>query len=86
MKAKNIHSAIYFGLWHTQTYDHHTLQSGSHSKPFQPLRKLYNIEKQNRNHDDNECHQQYCIVEIGIVFYIDQIMKFLAERFGFEDI
>ena len=82
--TKNSQHTIYFGLWRTKTYDHRTLQSGSHSKPFQPLRELYNIEKQNPHHDDKVCLQQYCIAEIGNGSFVNFNVKAQAERFGFE--
>ena len=84
--AKNSQRTISFGLWHAQTYDHHMLQSGNHLKPFQPLRELYNVEKQNSHHEDKEHCQQYYIVGIDIGFSVDLNMKALGERFGFEDI
>ena len=48
-----------------------------------PLHELYNVETQNQHHDDKECHQQYCIAEIGIKFSVDLIMKALGEMFGY---
>ena len=85
MRAKNSQRAISFGLWRPQTYDHQTLQSGSHSKPFQPLHELCNVKKQNRHHDDKGCPQQYFIAGIGNRSFVDVNVKFQAENFGFGD-
>ena len=85
MMAKNNQRTISFGLWKTQTYDHHTLQSGSHSKPFKPFHELYNVEKHNLHHDDKVCPQQYRIAEIDNELFVDLNMKAQVKRFGCED-
>ena len=76
---------MYFGLWHTHTYDCHMLQSDSHLKPFWLPHELNNVEKLNPHHDGIVCHQQYDIAEAGNGFFIVVIMKFQAKKFGFGD-
>ena len=79
MARNNLH-AISFGLWRTQTYDRHMLQSDSHLKPFQLLHGLANVEKLSPHHDNIVCHQQYDIVETGNVFFIVVTMKAQAKN------
>ena len=84
MARNNLH-AICFGLWCTQTYDRHMLQSDNHLKPFQLPHGLDNIEILIPHHDDIVCRQQYDIVETGNVFFVVATMKAQAEKIGSED-
>ena len=84
LARSNLH-AISFGLWHTQTYDRHMLQNGSHLTPFQLLHELDNVEKQNPLHDDKVYHQLYYTVGIGSVFSVTKFVRCQAEKIGFGD-
>ena len=76
MMAKNNQRVVAFGLWQTQTYDHHMLQNDSHSKLIQPLHESNIVEIQNPHYDNKACRQQYCIAKIGNGSFVDVNVKF----------